>query len=368
VTTEKAAVTKEVKGPGWSVGKKITHFLVSMKLALTLLFVIALLSIIGTILPQGDQVLESGWPNNPLYDFYKTLGLFNMYNSWWFLSTLGLLIANLTVCITKRLPTAVKHFLKPRVDVKEIFIANQPVSVTIPGAGDRSIATAKKLLGKHHFRIREGQSGSVLAEKGRFTPIASLAFHMSFLFIAVGSILVGFLGFDERMEIPDGKSAPVPNTNMQVKNNGFTVDYIEVTENGRVIGYRPSVYSSDLEIFEDGQSVAKKVITVNDPLRLEGVNFHQASYFQTARGYVTVLQVNKTPGKSLVYVGFGLMMGGICFTLYLPHRRIWFKAGTSGDLLIGGRTNRSKVAFKKDFDHMMSELRLSIGQEATADG
>lgn len=360
--------------------KKITHFLVSMKLALTLLFVIALLSIIGTILPQGDQVLESNWPNNPLYDFYKTLGLFDMYNSWWFLAILALLIANLSVCVSKRLPTAMRHFLKPRVDVKDIFITNQPVGHTIPGAGQAGFEAAKKVIAGHRYHIREGKTGSVLAEKGRFTPIASLAFHLSFLFIAIGSIVVGIFGFDERLEIPDGKTAVVPNTGMQVKNNGFNVDYTEVKENGRVTGYRPSVYSSDLEVFENGQTVAQKVITVNDPLRYSSsnwlvsllisnkINFHQASYYQTSRGYVTVLQINQAPGKALVYLGFAFMMGGICFTLYFPHRRIWLKTGKSGDLLIGGRTNRSKVTFKKDFDHMMSQLRLSVGKEAKADG
>lgn len=369
MNTEKAtAATSAKKTPGLPLGKRITHFLVSMKLALTLLFVIAILSIMGTILPQGDVVLETDWVNNPLYDFYKTLGLFDMYNSWWFLSILVLLIANLSVCITKRLPTALKHFLKPRVDVKDIFVTKQPVSATLPGQGNPGIDRARSVLSAHRYHIRTGTGGSVLAEKGRFSPLASIAFHLSFLFIGIGAISTSLLGFDERVEVPDGRTVAVPNTSMRVKNNRFNVEYAEVVEDGRVTGYRPSVYSSDLEVSEGEEVLGAQTITVNDPLRVEGVNFHQASFYRTNRGYVTVLQVNSSPGKSLIYIGFFLMMGGISAAIYFPHRRIWLKAGESGDLLLGGRSNRSKVTFQREFERILAELRLKPGQEARQHG
>jgi cytochrome c biogenesis protein len=339
-----------------------------MKLALTLLFVIAIVCIIGTVLPQGDTVAQTDWVNNPLYDFYKTLGLFDMYNSWWFQGILILLISNLTVCVTKRTPTAVRHLIRPRTDVKDIFITSQPTSTTLTGAGPEVYEKARKLLRGHHFRVHEGKTGVLLAEKGRFSPLASIAFHLSFLFIGVGAVVGGLFGFEVDMEIPDGKTATVPeHPGIQVKNNKFDVEYNEIKEDGRVTGYRPAVYSSDLEIFKDGESVAQKTITVNSPLRYEGLNFHQASYYQTNRGYVTVLGVNQTPGKSLIYTGFIMMMGAITFALYIPHRRIWLKQGKKGDLLIGGRTNRSKVTFSREFDNMVTELRLIQRKEAGAD-
>lgn len=346
------------------LGRRVGRFLVSMKLALTLLFVIAILSIIGTILPQGDQVIRSGWIDNPLYDFYDQLGLFDMYHSRWFMVILFLLIFNLSVCIYNRLPTTIKHATRPRVDVKDIFVTSQPLSHEIPGGSERAMGQAKDILSSHRYRIREGKSGSVLAEKGRFTGVFSLAFHMSFLFIGVGAILVSLLGFEYQLEIPDGTTARVPETGLQVTNHGFQMETVEVREGGRVTGYRPSLYASDLELYDNGEAVARKTITVNDPLRYEGINIHQASYYRTGRGYVTVLSVNKTPGKSLIYIGFFAMMGGIVFALYFPHRRIWLKVSDGGDLLAGGRTNRSKMSFQRDFERFIAELRLSLGQEA----
>lgn len=349
-------------------GKRISRLLVSMKLALTLLFILAIFSIVGTILPQGETVLQTDWPKNPVYDFYKTIGLFDMYRSRWFMGIMYLLVFNLSMCIYKRLPSAVRKTIRPRVDVNDVFIKKQPLTVAIEGAGERGLRMAKDVFGGRRFRIRTGSTGSFMGERGRFTPVASLAFHMSFLFIGVGAAVMVLFGFDRSLEVPDGRTVAVPETDLRVKNYEFNVEYIEVREGDRVTGYRPSVFSSDLEVFRGEESLGRKTITVNSPLRIEGVNFHQSSYYRTNRGYVTVLGVTHSPGKSLIYIGFFLMMGGISFAIYFPHRRIWAKMSESGDLLIGGRTNRSKVAFQRDFERIISELRLTLGQEARSDG
>ena len=75
-----------------------------------------------------------------------------------------------------------------------------------------------------------------------------------------------------------------------------------------------------------------------------------------------MLQVTYKPGKSLIYVGFGLMSIGIC-ALYFPHRRIWLKLDESGALIMGGRTNRSKVMFQREFARIVTELRLTLGKQ-----
>ncbi|MHB1390600.1 MAG: cytochrome c biogenesis protein ResB [Thermoleophilia bacterium] len=362
-----------------SIGRRISRFLVSMKLAVTLLFVIALLSIIGTILPQGDTVYNTSYVNNPLFDFYKTLGMFDMYGSWWFLSILALLICNMSFCITKRLPTTWKHLRHPRVEVKDAFITHQPFHESLPAAGAAGLPAGVKLLSGRRFRIHTGPSGSVMAEKGRFSPLASICFHLSFILIALGALLGTFLGFKETLEIPDGKTATDPITQMQVRNNGFQVKYEQVPEaNGRGVMLKPSSYTSDLEVFQNGELAGSKTIEVNSPLRikthfydvlnLEGINFHQSSYYQTNSGYVTVLEVNHKPGKTIIYLGFMMMMAGITFALYFPHRRIWLKVGEQGDLLVGARTNRSRISFQKEFDRLVSELRLTLGQEDGING
>ncbi|MBI5869939.1 MAG: cytochrome c biogenesis protein ResB [Actinobacteria bacterium] len=356
-------------------GGRVSKVLLSMKLALTLLFVVLFLAIIGTIIPQGENALKSDFSRNPLFDFYSNIGLLDMYNSRWFLAILYLLGFNIAFCIFDRLPTTFRRAMRPRTDVKDIFITKCPAAATLKDAGPQGSEAAQQILSRHHYHLHKSESGGILAEKGRWTPLASIAFHLSFLFIGLGAILAGTLGFDESLEIPDGRTAPVPHTDLKVTNHEFNMETVAVKEGDRITGYRPSVYSSDLELTGNGESLARKTITVNSPMRYSSsnwlvtlitsskVNFHQSSYYQSGSGgYVTVLQVTYKPGKSLIYVGFGLMTIGIC-ALYFPHRRIWLKTDGSGTLIMGGRTNRSRVMFQRDFDRIVAELRLTLGKQ-----
>lgn len=359
-------------------GGRVKHMLLSMKLAVTLLFVTLILSVIGTILPQGELVATSGWPRNPLYGLYSSIGLFDMYRSRWFLAILYLLGFNLGFCIIDRFPTTLRRALRPRIDVKDIFVRKCPTAATIEGEGERGLPVAKEIISGHRYHLRTSDSGAALAQKGRWSGLASICFHLSFLLIGVGAIITGTLGYKEKIDVPDGKSAPVPHTDLRVTNHEFTIETAPVMEGDRIVGYRPSVYSSDLELTQDDQSLERKTITVNDPLRYSSSNWlltliisnkvslHQSSYYQSNTGYVTVLEERYQPGKSLIYIGFFMTMGGISFSIYCPHRRIWIKVGESGELLLGGRSNRSKVTFQKDFERIVAELRLTLGkQEAT---
>lgn len=361
-------------------GRKVSRLLVSMKLALTLLFVLAIVSIIGTILPTKDNVVESGWVNNPLYEFYDAIGLFEMYYTRWFLFILFLLAANLSWCIYKRLHVTLKNAIHPRVDVRDSFIINQPHTARFDGRG---LEDFRRALSGHRYRVHQADSGAILAEKGRFSALASIAFHLSIIVMGVGAIIGGMLGWSEQLYVPDGETASVPNTEMEVTNHGFNVEYTPVEdERGLIVGYQPIDYSSDLEVFQDGESLDRKTITVNGPLRTHpagsnsmlnffgstSINFHQSAYDLTEEGgYATILEVNYRPGMLLVIVGLGIMMIGITIALFFPHRRIWAKVGESGELLLGGRTNRAQVSFARDFQGIVSATGQESQQEAGTD-
>lgn len=342
-------------------GRRVTGFLVSMKLALTLLFVVAIVSIVGTVLPQGDAVIESNWPANPLYNFYRHLGLFEMYKSRWFLFILFMLGFNLTVCIYRRLPGVLRDLRRPSVDVSDKYIAGQPLTIRMPAAGRPGLAEACDILDSMRYRLHKSDSGAVLAQKGRFAPLASLVFHLSFLVIALGGLLGYNFGFDETVALPLGDRIEVPNTDLYASNQDFSIESEAVIEDGRKTGSIPVEYKTLLVLYRDGEQVAEKEVTVNDPLRFEGVNYYQSGYdVQTRFGRevpVSIIQVNRFPGKWLVYVGFGLMTAGIIGALYFPQRRIWLKEDDAGALTFGGRAGRSRVSFQREFDRLDDQLK-----------
>ena len=75
---------------------KVWDALASLRLTMFVLIALALVSIIGTIIPQGNldpqYIAAIGGQQGNRYRLYSLLGFFNMYHSWWFLGLLGLLI------------------------------------------------------------------------------------------------------------------------------------------------------------------------------------------------------------------------------------------------------------------------------------
>src|SRR5512136_314245 len=77
----------------------------SLKLTITLLILLAILSIIGTVIsqnaPRAEYIQRYG---TDLYNVLDFFNLFDMYHSWWFSAILLLLVINLIACSLQRFP------------------------------------------------------------------------------------------------------------------------------------------------------------------------------------------------------------------------------------------------------------------------
>lgn len=77
-----------------------TELLSSMRFAISLLCLIAIASIIGTILKQneamGNYVNQFGpfW-----YEVFARISLYSVYSAWWFLLILAFLVTSTSLCI-----------------------------------------------------------------------------------------------------------------------------------------------------------------------------------------------------------------------------------------------------------------------------
>ena len=88
----------------------IWQFFASVKLALVTLFLIAVTSIIGTVIPQKEAAefyISRYGPKTA--QFFAILDIPDMYNSWWFLALLFLLAFNLIICSIDRFPAVWKQ-------------------------------------------------------------------------------------------------------------------------------------------------------------------------------------------------------------------------------------------------------------------
>ncbi|HND85826.1 MAG TPA: cytochrome c biogenesis protein ResB, partial [Pseudobdellovibrionaceae bacterium] len=80
----------------------------------------------------------------------------------------------------------------------------------------------------------------------------------------------------------------------------------------------------------DVPTLGERVISMNEPLKHEGLTFYQASYEQdpnTGQPIASVLSVNHDPGRFLKYLGSLIMSLGIVFLFYFKSMDFKFKKG-----------------------------------------
>jgi hypothetical protein len=91
-----------------------------------------------------------------------------------------------------------------------------------------------------------------------------------------------------------------------------------------------------------------------DSLRIGDVTF------EFALDRYIVLQVVHDPGfKWVVLAGF-LVMGGLIFSFYFPHKRLWARV-TADELKLAGRTERDVVGFEKEFAGLVKGIKKGLG-------
>jgi cytochrome c biogenesis protein len=266
------------KNPVWS-------FFASVKLAIVLLILISAASILGTLIPQQEAAGPFISRLSPgVADVLRSLQLFNIFHSAWFMLLMALLATNLIVCSLNRFPAAWKRFRKePEPDQADLFEqipADQTVISETPlkEETDRLENLLKKKL--KGVRRRDGSDHAYLyGEKGSYTHFGVYIIHTSVLILMAG-IVIGFLfGFEGYVDIPEGESAAAvtlkggggtKNLDFAVRCDRFFIDFYE---NGM-----PKTYRSDLSFVKDGRVVQTSPVLVNHPVTFAGIRFYQANY------------------------------------------------------------------------------------------
>ena len=109
--------------PGRFIRREILPILTDLRLAIILLLAIAIFSVSGTVIEQGQSpaFYQSNYPEHPaLFGFLswkviQVVGLDHVYRTWWFLGLLVLFGTSLTACtFTRQLPALKANFLKLR--------------------------------------------------------------------------------------------------------------------------------------------------------------------------------------------------------------------------------------------------------------
>jgi cytochrome c biogenesis protein len=265
----------------------------SVKLTIGLLILLAILSIIGTIIkqnaPSAEYIQRYGVD---LYNVLNFFNLFDMYHSWWFSAILILLVINLIACSIRRVQGILSQVFRGSETkaLEDSVIRALPyvekIRTSSPSKREGEIQSHLKKWLRSPDRIETESSITLYSEKGRFSRLGFPITHLSILIILIGGLLGSLYEFRGSVNILEGEM--VDQVYLRVKDeeiakplgfkvrcDDFSLTYYDLP--GRKEKHVKE-YTSLLTILENGNEVLKQTIQVNHPLRYKGLAFYQSSY------------------------------------------------------------------------------------------
>lgn len=285
-------------------------FFCSLKLTMFLLISLAVISIIGTVIPQGTPAQEYLAQISPAkLKLYKALGFFDMYHSWWFILLLYLLTVNLVACSIKRLPHIWKIVTHPvttlstpleqsLTNIATIKNSDEPVKVK-----ERMAAFLKLEFAEPVVTEADG-AWHLFAQKTPWCRLSVYFVHLSVIIIFIGSIVGSLFGYKGFVNILEGETvSKVMLRSEKELDLGFSLR-LEQFSMAKYPNGAPKEYKSILTVLESGKPVPDYVnarVIVNDPLTYKGITFYQSSYGNAGNYFFTVTDLDgKNPASLTV--------------------------------------------------------------------
>ena len=267
----------------------------SLKLTITLLILLALLSIIGTLIAQNASRMEYIQRYGVgLYEVLDFFNLFDMYHSLWFKAILVCLMINLVTCSLHRFPGVWRQIShEPSTSgLEDSMLKALPYVEKIPAPSQAGAKTEEDIRSnlKKRFgnprRMETESAFTLYSEKGRFSRLGVYITHLSLLIILTGGLIgskFGFKGFvnilkgetvDQIYERGEDREIPRP-LSFSVRCDDFNITYYDLP--GRK-EKNVKEYTSIITILDNGKEVLKESVRVNHPLHYKGLAFYQSSY------------------------------------------------------------------------------------------
>ncbi len=267
---------------------QIVAILANLKTAIALLLLIALFSILGTVIEQGQTLdfYRENYPEHPAlfgflsYQVILAIGLEHVYGSWWFLTLLILFGTSLTACTFNRQLPILKASKRWFYYTKPQSFTKLPLATEIAGG---SVSSLSQTLQSKNYQIYQ-TSDRLYARKGLVGRVGPIVVHASMLLVLAGSIWGSLTGFVAQEMVPNGDTFQVKNIteagiwsarqvpkDWSVRVNRFWIDY---TAKGSI-----DQFYSDLSVLDkSGKEIDRQTIHVNKPLKYKGVSFYQANW------------------------------------------------------------------------------------------
>lgn len=299
------------------------ELLSSMRFAVSLLSILAIASIIGTVMKQNEPMPNYVNQFGPFwFDIFGKAGVYAVYSSWWFLLILAFLVTSTSLCIARNAPKMVRDMRSWRDNVREQSLRNFHHKAEWSTTGS-VVASAHQMaariaeLGYKVKLIDKGDGAAlVTAKQGAANKWGYIFAHSAIVVICIGGLLdsdlpirfqewlfnkTPFTGsgviaqisekhrlsihnpaFRGNTLIPEGASS---NTAILQQKDGVLIQDLPITLHLKkfIIDYystgMPKLFASEVEV-TDNQTGKRfpATIKVNEPLIYKGLAVYQSSF------------------------------------------------------------------------------------------
>jgi cytochrome c biogenesis protein len=308
----------------------------SMKFAIIVLLILAIVSLISLFLGEFYPVKASGpgWQefwrqqmgwSKPVFNTFVFFQLHEPFRSWWYRILLFLLSLSLFSCIIERIPITIKAIKRGATRSGEDIAKMKTAANFTLKESPETVLT--RLPGAfRYYREQQDKEWRVTGSRLSMAYWGPVLTHTGLLSLAIGGLIASWLGFSTMVGGYPGNVMTDPGYDFEVRVDDFSIEYyplglgqyvlIDNSFIGRIVGRegedkfvletrshgddltRVIVEASRLRnqyniemdrgnisdyvtlatVFEDGEKISSHRIEVNKPLRYKGYRFYQTSF------------------------------------------------------------------------------------------
>ncbi len=192
---------------GSRVLRETIELVSSMRFAISLLTIICIASIIGTVVKQNEPAINYVNQFGPFWaDVFSAMRLHTVYSAPWFLLILAFLVLSTSLCIARNLPKIVADWKQYKEDIREkslVAFAHKGQAAVAETPADALARVSGLLVAQGwHAKVQTRDSGVMIAaRKGRPNKIGYLAAHSAIVMVCIGGLLDGDLMVRAQMAI-----------------------------------------------------------------------------------------------------------------------------------------------------------------------
>ncbi|MDO8376551.1 MAG: cytochrome c biogenesis protein ResB [Aquabacterium sp.] len=298
------------------------ELLSSMRFAISLLTLICIASIIGTVIKQHEPYNNYVNQFGPFWaQVFDHVGLYTVYSAWWFLLILAFLVTSTSLCIARNTPKILAELRSYKEGIREQSLKafHHKAEGTLAAPPEATLARINTLLTAQGWQARaqlRAHGTMVAARKGMANKIGYLAAHSAIVLICLGGLFDGDLVVRAQMALlgktpydGSGLVGEVPAKHRLSQRNPTFRGNLLVPEGGRagvavlsmsdgvvlqdlpfdvalkkfIVEYydtgMPKLFASEIVIHDRETGVATAAtVKVNEPVFHRGIAIYQSSF------------------------------------------------------------------------------------------